>query len=89
MPIDQLCFISPIDVSEYVKKQDINRSIANKLYKLIKIQLPEIKNINIETDGGKINIEDIFNCTNARYLNKCDLKFNIIKFQEFKKLLIL
>ena len=87
MPIDQLCFISPIDVSEYVKKQDMNRSIANKLYKLMKIQLPEIKNINVETDGGKINIENIFNCTNARYLNKCDLKFNIIKFQEFKKLL--
>jgi hypothetical protein len=86
-PIEQLCFISPIDVSEYVKKQDINRSIANKLYKLMKIQLPEIKNINVETDGGKINIESIFNCTNARYLNKCDLKFNIIKFQEFKKLL--
>jgi len=82
MPIDQLCFISPIDVSEYVSKQKINKLIANKLYKLMKINLPEI-----ELKDNLININEIFECTNARYLNKCDLKFKIINFNEFKEFL--
>jgi hypothetical protein len=84
MPIDQLCFISPIDVSEYVKDQKLNKEIANKLYKLMKIKLPEIK---LKGNDKIINIEDIFECKNARYLNKCDLKFKIINFNEFKGLL--
>ena len=84
MPIDQLCFISPIDVSEYVKDQKLNKEIANKLYKLMKIKLPEIQ---LKGNDKIINIEDIFECKNARYLNKCDLKFKIINFNEFKGLL--
>jgi len=84
MPIDQLCFISPIDVSEYVSKQKINKLLANKLYKLMKINLKEIKLIGKD---NLININEIFECTNARYLNKCDLKFKIINFNEFKELL--
>jgi hypothetical protein len=85
MPIDQLCFISPINVSKYVAKQKINKDLADKLYKLIKINLPIIK-IGLE-DKQNINTNEIFDCHNARYLNKCYLKFNIIKFQDFKKLI--
>jgi 5'-3' exonuclease len=79
LPIDQLCFISPTNVSKYVDKQKINKEIAEKLYKLMKIEIPEIKIIN-----DKINIDEIFDCENARYLNKCHLKFNIITFEKFK-----
>ena len=82
-PIEQLCFISPINVSEYVKKQRENTVVANKLYKMISIKLPILR-IN---NNGIINIDEIFNCKNARYLNKCDLKFNIINFKQFQKLL--
>jgi hypothetical protein len=82
LPIDQLSFISPIDVSKYVEKQKINKEIASKLFKLMKINIPEIKIIN-----DKINIDEIFDCKNARYLNKCHLKFNIILFEKFKLLL--
>ena len=84
MPIDQLCFISPIDVSKYVKEQKLNKEIAHNLYKLMKIKLPEIKLIGKD---NLINIEDIFECKNARYLNKCDAKFKIINFNEFKEFL--
>ena len=84
LPIDQLCFISPIDVSEYVKDQKLNKLIANKLYKLMKINLPEIE---LKGNDKLINIEDIFECKNARYLNKCDLKFKIISFDKFKELI--
>jgi 5'-3' exonuclease len=84
MPIDQLCFISPINVSEYVKQQKLNNQLADKLYKLMKIKLPEIE---LKGNDKIINIEDIFECKNARYLNKCDLKFKIINFNEFKGLL--
>jgi hypothetical protein len=82
-PIEQLCFISPINVSEYVKNQEKNKLLANKLYKMMSIKLPELRLNN----NGIINIDEIFNCKNARYLNKCDIKFNIINFMEFKKLL--
>jgi len=82
LPIDQLCFISPINVSKYVEKQKINKVLADKLFKLMKINIPEliIKN-------NKINIDELFDCKNARYLNKCHMKFKIINFIEFKKLL--
>ena len=89
IPIDQLCFISPINVSKYVEKQKINKDLADKLYKLIKVKLPTIK-INYGVDNSEknnININDMFDCHNARYLNKCYLKFDIIKFQNFKKLI--
>lgn len=79
LPIDQLCFISPTNVAKYVDKQKVNKEIAEKLYKLMKIEIPEIKIIN-----DKINIDEIFDCENARYLNKCHLKFNIITFEQFK-----
>jgi len=82
-PIEQLCFISPICVSEYVKNQKINKLLADKLYKVMKIELPNVFLNNKEN----INIDEIFNCKNARYLNKCDLNFNIITFESFKKLL--
>jgi len=84
MPIDQLCFISPIDVSEYVKNQKLNKEIAHNLYKLMKIKLPDVL---LKDKDNIINVEDIFECKNARYLNKCDLKFKIITFNEFKKFL--
>jgi hypothetical protein len=83
MPIDQLCFISPINVSQYVEKQKINKELANKLYKIMKIKLPEIK----VDSKGDVNVNEIFDCHNARYLNKCYVRFNIIKFQDFKKLI--
>jgi hypothetical protein len=83
MPIDQLCFISPINVSQYVEKQKINKELANKLYKIMKIKLPEIK----VDSKGDVNVNEIFNCHNARYLNKCYVRFDIIKFQDFKKLI--
>ena len=82
LPIDQLCFISPINISKYVEKQTLNKEIASKLFKLMKINIPDIK---IKND--KINIDEIFSCDNARYLNKCNLKFDIIKFENFTKLL--
>jgi len=85
MPIDQLCFISPINVSQYVQKQKINKELADKLYKLMKINLPIIKlGLNV---SEKQNINEIFDCHNARYLNKCYLKFELIKFKDFKKLI--
>jgi len=81
-PIEQLCFISPINVSEYVKNQDNSKIklIADKLFKLMKIELP---NVNFNKDK-LVNINEIFNCKNARYLNKCDVNFNIILFKDFK-----
>jgi len=82
-PIEQLCFISPMNISKYVQNQKINEIFANKLYKLMKIDLPIIKLLK----DNKINIDDIFNCKNARYLNKCDLNFKIILFEEFKNLI--
>ena len=82
-PIEQLCFISPICVSEYVKNQKINKLLADKLFKLMKVELPNV----FLNKKGDININEIFNCKNARYLNKCDLNFNIIKFSNFKKFL--
>jgi hypothetical protein len=82
-PIEQLCFISPINVSEYVKNQEKNKLLAIKLYKMMSIKLPELRLNN----NGIINIDEIFNCKNARYLNKCDIKFNIINFKQFQKLL--
>ena len=91
MPIDQLCFISPINVSQYVQKQQLNKDLADKLYKLMKINLPKIKINNRdnvkEKHNENINISELFDCHNARYLNKCYLKFDIIKFQNFKKLI--
>jgi len=81
MPIDQLCFISPINVASYVEKQKLNKLLADKLFKLMKIQLPEIK---IVGDKKMINIDELFECQNARYLNKCDMKFKLITFEEFK-----
>ena len=87
MPIDQLCFISPINVSQYVQKQKINKELADNLYKLMKINLPVIK---LGLDGSEkrnINIKEIFDCHNARYLNKCYLKIELIKFKDFKKLI--
>jgi Leucine-rich repeat (LRR) protein len=56
---------------------------ANKLYKMMSIKLPELRLNN----NGIINIDEIFNCKNARYLNKCDIKFNIINFIQFQKLI--
>jgi hypothetical protein len=82
-PIEQLCFISPINVSEYVKNQEKNKLLAFKLYKMMSIKLPILRLNN----NSIINIDEIFNCKNARYLNKCDLKFNIINFKQFQKLL--
>jgi len=82
LTIDQLSFISPIDVSKYVETQKINKEIAIRLFRLMKINIPEIKIVN-----GKINIDELFECINARYLNKCHLKFKIISFEEFKRLL--
>ena len=83
MPIDQLCFISPINVSIYVKKQKLNNELADNLFKLMKINLPIIK----IGEKNNININEIFNCRNARYLNKCYVKFDLIKFNDFKKLI--
>jgi 5'-3' exonuclease len=88
-PIEQLCFISPFNVSIYVENQKINKLLADKLYKLMKIELPKIY-IDKEGEGdggGSVNINEIFNCKNARYLNKCDLNFNIISFKKFTKIL--
>jgi len=82
LPIDQLCFISPINVSKYVDKQKINKVLADNLFKLMKINIP-----NLELKNNIININELFDCKNARYLNKCHMKFKIIKFYEFKKLL--
>ena len=82
LTIDQLSFISPIDVSKYVETQKINKEIAIRLFRLMKINIPEIKIVN-----GKINIDELFECINARYLNKCHLNFKIISFEEFKGLL--
>jgi len=82
-PIEQLCFISPINVSEYVKNQNKNKLIADKLFKLMKIELP---NVNLNKDK-LVNINEIFNCKNARYLNKCDVNFNIILFRNFRLLI--
>ena len=50
----------------------------------MKVQLPEIK---LNKDR-KINVEEIFECHNARYLNKCHLKFNIISFEKYKTFLL-
>jgi len=82
LPIDQLCFISPINVSKYVEKQKINKILADKLFKLMKINIPELSIKN------KINIDELFDCKNARYLNKCHMKFKVVNFIEFKKLLL-
>ena len=83
LPIDQLCFISPINVSKYVEKQKINKVLADNLFKLMKINIP-----TLELKNNIININELFDCKNARYLNKCHMKFKIIKFYEFKSLLI-
>ena len=83
LPIDQLCFISPINVSKYVEKQKINKVLADNLFKLMKINVPEL-----ELKNDIININELFDCKNARYLNKCHMKFKIINFYEFKSLLI-
>ena len=48
----------------------------------MKINIPELSIKN------KINIDELFDCKNARYLNKCHMKFKVINFIEFKKLLI-
>jgi len=59
LPIDQLCFISPINVSKYVEKQKENKLISEKLFKLMKINIPELKIVN-----NKVNIDELFDCKN-------------------------
>ena len=82
-PMEQLIFISPINVSVYTNDKT-EKLLADKLYKLMKVQLPEIK---LNKDR-KINVDEIFECHNARYLNKCHLKFNIINFEKYKTFLL-
>ena len=53
--MEQLIFISPINVSVYTNDKT-EKLLADKLYKLMKVQLPEIK---LNKDR-KINVDEIF-----------------------------
>jgi 5'-3' exonuclease len=72
IPIEQLIFISPYNVSNIIDRKYIHN---NKIKKLIdKYDLTYNIKIEFISKNHKINIFDYFECDDVMYLTKCELK---------------
>lgn len=70
-PATQLIYISPNNISNIIDKELINK----KLIKIINEYDNNFnKELNLNIENNLINLYDYFDCTDALYLNKCNIK---------------
>jgi len=70
-PIEQLIFITPINISYIVDKKLVNEKIQKKIDDY---DLENNQEISFDVKNYKINLFDYLDCNNVPYLNKCEIK---------------
>ena len=63
---------------------NFNSVIKNKITNMLSDKIIDDKYYYNNKPYDINNIDELFECQNARYLNKCDMKFKLITFEEFK-----